>query len=118
MVKIGKRFLVGFEFPAQNGLAGRALEVGGAIGEDEYGAVDLPTFNRPNVSLVNLRKDPEMGSQSAIPQGRLDLITSLSAPDPPSRCTRIMAAATGHNSPKALIGIPGKSCSPTKEPSK
>jgi peptide/nickel transport system substrate-binding protein len=34
------------------------------------------------VFAVNLRKDPEMASQSGIAQGRLDLIDGISAPDP------------------------------------
>jgi len=34
------------------------------------------------VFAVNLRKDPEMASQSGIAQGRLDLIDRISAPDP------------------------------------
>ena len=37
--------LVGFEFPAQTGLSGRALEAGGAVADDEYGSAEQPVPN-------------------------------------------------------------------------
>jgi peptide/nickel transport system substrate-binding protein len=84
------------------------------------GTMDMTWKFRPNIKwhdgtpfsaedvvfAVNLRKDPEMASQSAIPQGRLDLITSLSAPGPLTLTTHWSAPFVDADRARSLEPIP------------